>query len=117
MSELCPPARKTRDMQLVTTRLGRFLVTPRRLRDARLPSAPGLKQARPAGLRFLALAPVHPRCTACLGRFLVTPRSPRGRVDKPSDSAAKQLGHRPALVCRHPLRAYLPCSGIRRFSE
>ena len=42
------------------------LVTLRRLRNARLPSVSGLEQIRFASLRFRALAPVHPRCSARL---------------------------------------------------
>ena len=43
-----------------------FVVTLRRLRHARLPYASGLKQGHVVSLRFLALALVHPCCSARL---------------------------------------------------
>ena len=48
-------------------RLGAILIHVSPAHDARLPSDSGLKQLRFTDLRFLALAPVHPRCSRRLG--------------------------------------------------
>ena len=70
-------------------------VTLRRLRHARLPSVSGLKQGRFASLRFLALAPVHPRCSARLrASSYMPPMSGAAGAAGAGGFAAKPQPHR-----------------------
>jgi len=86
------------------------------VRDARLPCDSGLKQVCVANLRFLALAPVHPRCSrrlsVCWTRFGTLAV---GSITPPTPVTNSRAS--PVLVCDYPLCRYLPCSRPQRLFQ